>query len=108
MVNGVVSMERRLARTMHFTEQLIREGNMVVAYCPELDVSSCGYTPEEARTNLQTALRLFLEEAAKMGTLKQILIEAGYEVQDVDMESPTISVERRELVLAEPITEYLA
>jgi predicted RNase H-like HicB family nuclease len=60
-------------RRMLFTEQLMREGEMVVAYCPELDVSSCGHTAEEARSNLQTALRLFIEEAANMGTLKQIL-----------------------------------
>ena len=56
-----------------FTGQLMREGDMVVAYCPELDVSSCGHTVEEARSNLQTALRLFIEEGANMGTLKQIL-----------------------------------
>jgi predicted RNase H-like HicB family nuclease len=71
-------MESGSARTILFTEQLTREGEMVVAYCPELDVSTCGYTIEEARTNLQTALRLFIEEAAKMGTLRQILSEAGY------------------------------
>ncbi len=94
-------------RTMLFTEQLMREGDMVVAYCPELDVSSCGATVEEARANLQAALRLFLEEAGRMGTLKQILGEAGYDVEDAIMLSPTISVERRELVLAEPVAEYL-
>ena len=44
---------------MLFTEQLMREGVMVVAYCPELDVSSCGHTVEEARSNLQTALPLW-------------------------------------------------
>jgi predicted RNase H-like HicB family nuclease len=63
-----------------FTEQLIREGEMIVAYCPELDISSCGYTVSEARDNLQTALRLFLEEASKMGTLREILLEAGYDL----------------------------
>lgn len=58
---------------MLFTEQLMREGEMVVAHCPELDVSSCGHAVEEARSDLQMALRLFIEEAANMGTLKQIL-----------------------------------
>jgi predicted RNase H-like HicB family nuclease len=100
-------MDSDSARTMLFTEQLMREGDMIVAYCPELDVSSCGYTVDEARINLQTALRLFIEEAAKMGTLRQILSEAGYDVDRVVMESPTISIERRELVLAESTSEYL-
>ena len=94
-------------RRMLFTEQLMREGEMVVAYCPELDVSSCGHTVAEARSNLQTALRLFIEEAANMGTLKQILTEAGYDLDDLVMQSPTISVERREMVLAERLAEYL-
>jgi predicted RNase H-like HicB family nuclease len=63
-------------RTLLFTEQLLREGDTIVAYCPELDVSSCGADEAEARANLRTALRLFLEEAARMGTLADILTEA--------------------------------
>jgi predicted RNase H-like HicB family nuclease len=100
-------MEGELAKAMLFTEQLMQEGDMIVAYCPELDVSSCGYTVDEARRNLQTALRLFIEEAAKLGTLQQILSEAGYDTAQAVMQSPTISVERRKLVLAESMTEYL-
>ncbi len=73
-------------RRMLFTEQLMREGEMVVAYCPELDVSSCGHTAEEARSNLQTALRLFVEEAANMGTLKQILSVSSSYCRSVDWE----------------------
>jgi predicted RNase H-like HicB family nuclease len=34
-----------------------------------LDVSSCGRTKEKAFANLKEAVRLFLEEAEKMGTL---------------------------------------
>lgn len=49
------------------------EGETYVSYCPELDVSSCGDTIEKARQNLSTAVRLFLEEAEKMGTLKRPL-----------------------------------
>lgn len=56
-----------------------QEGKVFVSYCPELDVSSCGDTVEEARANLQTAVRLFLEEAERMGTLETILQEAGFE-----------------------------
>jgi hypothetical protein len=36
-----------------------------------------GDSETEAHDNLQIALRLFLEEAAHLGTLKDILIEAG-------------------------------
>jgi len=49
-----------------------------VAYCPELDISSCGNTVEHAKEMLKTAVRLFLEEAEKMGTLEDILEESKY------------------------------
>jgi hypothetical protein len=49
-----------------------------VAYAPELDVSSCGASSQRARKSLLEAVRLFLEEAEKMGTLEQILQELGY------------------------------
>lgn len=54
------------------------EGTTCVGYCPKLDVSSCGGSVEEARRNLKAAVRLFVQEASKLGTLRDILIEAGY------------------------------
>lgn len=63
---------------IEFTCQILKEGKTFVAYAPELDVSSCGTSRERARTNLLDAVRLFLGEAEKMGTLDQILEEAGY------------------------------
>lgn len=61
-----------------FDMVVLKEGKTFVAYSPELDLSSCGASVEQARTNLKTAVRLFLEEAEKMGSLKGILAEAGY------------------------------
>jgi predicted RNase H-like HicB family nuclease len=57
---------------------VFREGDSHVAYCPELDISSCGRDVEEARANLKTAVRLFIEETEKAGALDQVLQEAGY------------------------------
>ena len=64
--------------SLQFDLVVFREGETFVGYAPELDVSSCGATVEEARENLKTAVRLFVEEAEKMGTLRDILTEAGY------------------------------
>lgn len=61
----------------------------------------------EARANLQTALRLFLEEAARIGTLKEILSEAGYDVDNTVMLSPVIDVGHGEFVLAEEVARCL-
>lgn len=57
---------------------IFKEGEIFIAYCPELDVSSCGDTVEHAKNMLKTAVRLFLEEAEKIGTLEDILSEANY------------------------------
>ena len=61
-----------------FTIQIFREGKLFVAYNPELDVSSCGSTLEKAKMNIKDAIRGFLKSSAKMGTLNEILEEAGY------------------------------
>lgn len=62
-----------------FTVHIFREGGVYVAHVPELDVSSCGKTDEEARKNIRDAVRGFLETSADLGTLPEILQESGYE-----------------------------
>jgi len=42
-----------------------REGDACVALCPELEVASQGETIEQARENLQEAMKLFFECASK-------------------------------------------
>jgi predicted RNase H-like HicB family nuclease len=95
-------------RVLSFTEQLLREGETIVAYCPELDVSSCGASEAEARANLRTALRLFLEEAARMGTLADILAEAGYDLSQEVLTSPTFSITSQQLSLEGQLAQCLA
>ena len=63
------------------TEEIWKEGNMYTAYCPELDVASCGRTIEEVRKNLLEVIQIQLEETAKLGTLKAFLENAGYDVE---------------------------
>ncbi len=57
---------------------VFKEDETYVAYCPEFDVSSCGNAVEHAKEMLKTAVRLFLEEADKMGILEDILEESRY------------------------------
>lgn len=57
---------------------VFKEEETYVAYCPELDISSCGNSIEHAKEMLKTAVRLFIEEAEKMNTLQDILEEAKY------------------------------
>jgi hypothetical protein len=63
---------------IEFITRVFKEGRTYVAHTLELDVSSCAGSKDKATRNLKEAVRLFLEEAVKMGTLEQILEEAGY------------------------------
>jgi predicted RNase H-like HicB family nuclease len=62
-----------------FTVQVWKEDGTYVAYAPELDVSSCGDSLQESKSRLHEAVSLFLEEASRLGTLEEILSEAGIE-----------------------------
>lgn len=85
---------------IEFTSEVFKEGRLFVAYAPELDVSSCGETRLKARKNLLEAVGLFLEEAEKMGTLDQILEEAGFVRRKRKLQGPKlVSVERVTLPL---------
>ncbi len=66
-------------QNISYTVHIFKEGATFVAYVPELDVSSCGATAEEARKNIQDAVDGFLETSAERGTLDEILEEAGYQ-----------------------------
>jgi predicted RNase H-like HicB family nuclease len=64
------------------TVEIWKEGNMFTSYCPELDIASCGKTPDEAKANLQEVITIQLEETAKLGTLEDLLSEAGYTTEN--------------------------
>lgn len=57
-----------------------REGTMYSAACIEFDVASCGHTPEEAYKNLIEAVTIHLRDARELGTLDEVLTEAGFDV----------------------------
>ncbi|MBI3324236.1 MAG: type II toxin-antitoxin system HicB family antitoxin [Candidatus Omnitrophica bacterium] len=63
---------------VHIRTEIFREGAQYVAICPELNVSSFGETREEALRSFQEAVSLFLDECHRMGTLRQVLEEAGF------------------------------
>lgn len=65
-------------RRIIFRVEIFREGEVYVGLCPELNVSSFGEDIEDARHSLQEALEVFLEECEEMGTLEEVLEEAGF------------------------------
>jgi len=63
---------------VEFTAEIFREDEVYVALCPELNVSSFGDSVDEAKKSLVEAVTAFLEECKAMGTLEEVLEEAGF------------------------------
>ena len=56
----------------------LKEGETFISYSPALDLSTCGSTFEEAKTNFSEALHLFFQECLKHGTLEAALESYGW------------------------------
>ncbi len=78
-----------------YTVHTFKEGETYVAYVPELDLSSCADTNDQARRNIRDAVQGFLETSAEMGTLGEILEESGYAQEGDSWRTPEfISLDR--------------
>jgi predicted RNase H-like HicB family nuclease len=62
-----------------FNSRTFKEGEVYVSLCPELNVSSFGDTIDEAKASLKEAIEAFVEECEIMGTLEEVLEEAGFD-----------------------------
>ena len=69
---------KTVVQNLAFTVQVFREGKNYVSFNPELKVASCGRNIEEAKENLREAISGFLKSARKIGTIDNILEEAGF------------------------------
>lgn len=69
----------RMARRIVFRAEFFREDDLYVGLAPELDVSSFGESLEEAKQSLEDAVEAFVEECEAMGTLEEVLQEAGFD-----------------------------
>ena len=56
----------------HVTAVIWKEGRHFVSKCPELGVASYGKSPEQARQALEEAITLYLENAQRLGLLKEL------------------------------------
>ena len=68
------------------------EDRQFVSYCPELDVSSCGGTIEEALDNLGEAIEVQISELGDLGYLERVFRKNEVEVKTPPMPADTVSV----------------
>lgn len=59
-------------KRFNFLAVIWKEEGGYVSYCPELGVSSCGDSPQEALHNLKEAVELYLENAKELGMLEDV------------------------------------
>ena len=78
-----------------FTIQIFKERKQFVAYVPGLDVSSAGTTVEEAKAHILEAVDAFIEETKRIGTLAEVLEEAGYERTPEGWKAPDLLAQER-------------
>jgi len=57
---------------------IFKENGTYVAWCPVLDISTCGSTLKEAQENFTEMVQIFIGETEKRGTLEEILKESGF------------------------------
>lgn len=92
--------EDNAAEALSFTVHIFREGEMLVAYVPELDLSSCGKDPDEVRHNIRDAVQGFLETSRDLGTLEEVLTEAGFHREENHWSPPEfVALDRLSLTL---------
>ncbi|MGH2574851.1 MAG: type II toxin-antitoxin system HicB family antitoxin [Ignavibacteria bacterium] len=71
-------------KKIKLTEEIWKEGEMYVSFCPELDVAACGETIEQAKKNLIEVIEINIEETKKKGTFQKFLNETGFIVSEGD------------------------
>ena len=97
---SAVCYNGRMKKTLTFTVRVFREGRQYVSFNPELRVASCGKTPLEARQALGRAMGAFIRAAKEMGTLDEILEEAGFvKARNIWRETSPVSVARMSMVV---------
>lgn len=61
-----------------------KEGKQYSSWCPNLDIASCGDSPEEAIINVGDALELYLETLEEEGKRSQVFEEKGIKIVRAD------------------------
>lgn len=92
-------MDIQIPLTIKLTEDKQSKSAPWVAYTPELDVASCGPTPQKAKANLIEAINIVLRGAAEDGNLKDLLLESGFEISEKEVKAPKVSLDKFSLKL---------
>lgn len=85
-----------------------KEGDTFVAYCPVLELSSCGATYKEAAHAFAEALSIFLQECMERKTLDKVLQSLGWNISTTPSGreiAPPLFIGQRQVSLKMPTLE---
>lgn len=74
-----------------------------VSYNPEFKVASCGLTAKEAELNLKEAIQGVLETCEDIGTLEEIMMDAGFLVENKKIKLYRANAKIEEIEFSIPI-----
>lgn len=61
-----------------YLDQNHPDGDVYVAYCPELDLAGSGHGEKEARDSFEWVMKDYLDDMLSQGTLESDLIQHGW------------------------------
>jgi predicted RNase H-like HicB family nuclease len=70
---------------------VFKQGKFYVAYCPALDMSSCGKTEKQSLKMIDEAIHILFEELDAEKKLESFLLDMGWEKKDNKLQPPIIS-----------------
>ena len=74
-----------------------------VSYNPEFQVASCGPTPKKAEANLKEAIRGVLETCEDIGTLEEVMQDAGFLLEDKKIKLTKLKTKIENLEVSIPV-----
>ena len=80
----------------------IQEDEFIVAYCPELDLSTYARSIEMAEKAFNEALEIFIKDVDEKGTLEKVLLKLGWRLQQV----PEFNYVPPKIIKQEPGTSH--
>lgn len=82
-------MEKKPLISANLSAYVFPEGNVMIAYCPELDISASGKDEEDARQSLSDVLDIYFEDTISRGTLEADLLAHGWRKKGASVSVPT-------------------
>ena len=77
-------MKKATANYISVEVVVTKEGNQYSSWCPELDIASCGDSPEDAIRNLGDALQLYVDTLEEEGERVRVFKERGIRLVAAD------------------------